>query len=94
VSHCDVVTHVDKSAKKVYTVGGNVLQSVTERRMNLTARGLKFSSSQGDKDCSAAQSRAGDAASKGCSLNDKDWFVVLQMRPFDPKLISEFGQGH
>jgi hypothetical protein len=93
VSHCDVVTHVDKDAKKVYTVGGNVLQSVTERRMNLTARGLKFSSSQGDKDCSAAQSRAGDAASKGCSLNDKDWFVVLQMRPSDPKLISEFGEG-
>jgi hypothetical protein len=84
VSHCDVVTHVDKDAKKVYSVGGNVLQSVTERRMNLTAGGLKFSSSQGDKDCSAAQSRAGGingAPQQRCSLNDRDWFVLLQARP-------------
>jgi len=85
VSHCDVVTHVDKEAKKVYTVGGNVFQSVTQRRMNLTANGLRFSVKQGEKDCSAAQSGAGDAAAKGrCSLNDKDWFVILQMRPPDP----------
>jgi len=84
MSHCEVVTHVDKDAKKVYTVGGNVLQSVTERRMNLTARGLKFSSVQGDKDCSAAQSRAGGgnvAPLERCSLNDRDWFVILQVRP-------------
>jgi hypothetical protein len=84
MSHCEVVTHVDKNAKKVYTVGGNVLQSVTERRMNLTASGLKFSSSQGDKDCSAAQSRAGGgnvAPHERCSLNDRDWFVILQARP-------------
>ena len=95
MSHCEVVTHVDKNAKKIYTVGGNVLQSVTERRMNVTASGLKFSSSQGDKDCRAAQSRAGDAASKGhCSLNNKDWFVVLQMRSSDPKLISVVGDRH
>ena len=84
MSHCEVVTHVDRDAKKVYTVGGNVLQSVTERRMNLTARGLKFSSIQGDKDCSAAQSRAGSisaAPQERCSLNDRDWFVILQVRP-------------
>jgi hypothetical protein len=83
MSHCEVVTDVDKDAKKVYTVGGNVLQSVTERRMNLTARGLKFSSIQGDKDCSTAQ-RAGGinaAPQERCSLNDKDWFVILQARP-------------
>jgi hypothetical protein len=95
MSHCEVVTHVDKNAKKIYTVGGNVLQSVTERRMNVTASGLKLSSSQGDKDCRAAQSRAGDAASKGhCSLNNKDWFVVLQMRSSDPKPISVVGDRH
>lgn len=84
MSHCEVVTHVDKNAKKVYTVGGNVLQSVTERRMNLTAGGLKFSSSQGDKDCNAAQSRPGrinGGPQERCSLNDRDWFVILQARP-------------
>jgi len=83
-SHCDVVIHVDKSAKKVYSVGGNVLQSVTERRMNLTASGLKFSSSQGDRDCGPAQSRAGGGNAtphERCSLNDRDWFVILQARP-------------
>ncbi len=97
VSHCDVVTHIDKNAKKVYTVGGNVLQSVTERRMNLAANGLKFSLNQGEKDCSAAQSGAGQtnaAAKEHCSLNNKDWFVVLQVRPSDPKRISTFGHGH
>jgi hypothetical protein len=84
VSHCEVVTRVDKDAKKVYTVGGNVLQSVTERRMNLTAGGLKLSSSQGDRDCGAAQSRPGGnnaAPRERCSLNDRDWFVILQARP-------------
>jgi hypothetical protein len=64
-------------------VGGNVLQSVTERRMNLTASGLRLSSSQGDRDC-AAQPRAGGvnaAPQERCSLNDRDWFVILQARP-------------
>jgi hypothetical protein len=82
-SHCDVVTHVDRDAKKVYTVGGNVLQSVTERRMNLTASGLKFSVNQGDKDCHAAQWAAdiNGVPQERCSLNDRDWFVILQARP-------------
>jgi hypothetical protein len=90
VSHCDVVTHVDKDAKKVYTVGGNVFQSVTQRRMNLTANGLKFSMNQGDKDCGTARAGDTDAAAKGrCSLNHKDWFVILQMRPSSaPKFVS------
>jgi hypothetical protein len=88
VSHCDVVTYVDKDAKKVYTVGGNVFQSVTRRRMNLAASGLKFSSNQGDKDCADDK----DAAAKGrCSLNSKDWFVVLQMRPSSAGHISVVG---
>jgi hypothetical protein len=93
MSHCDVVTHVDKNTKKVYTVGGNVFNSVTERRMNLSASGLKFSSNQGEKDCNTAQPGAGDANSaKGhCSMNNKDWFVILQMRPSSAKVISAVG---
>jgi hypothetical protein len=92
-SHCEVVTHVDKNTKKVYTIGGNVSNSVTERRMNLAANGLKFSSNQGEKDCSSVQSRAGDAnAAKGhCSMNNQDWFVILQMRPSSAKAISAVG---
>src|SRR5262249_569332 len=92
MSHCDVVTHVDKNTKKVYTIGGNVFNSVTEKRMNLAASGLKFSSNQGEKDCNSAQSGAGDANAKGhCSLNNKDWFVILQMRPSSARLISAVG---
>jgi len=60
MSHCEVVTHVDKNTKKVYTIGGNVFNSVTERRMNLAAGGLKFSAKQGDKDCNTAQSGGDD----------------------------------
>jgi hypothetical protein len=93
MTHCDVVTHVDKDSKKVYTIGGNVFNSVTERRMNLAASGLKFSSNQGEKDCNSAQSGAGDANAKGhCSLNSKDWFVILQMRPSNARLISNLGE--
>ena len=101
MSHCEVVTHVDKNTKKVYTIGGNVANSVTERRMNLAASGLKFSSKQGEKDCNTAQSGAGDAngaknganSVKGrCSMNNKDWFVILQMRPPSPKATSAVGE--
>ena len=95
MSHCEVVTHVDKNTKKVYTIGGNVFNSVTERRMNLAASGLKFSSKQGEKDCNTAQSGAGDANAKGhCSMNNKDWFVILQMRPSNARLISAVGDPH
>ena len=34
-THCEVVAHVDKAARKVYTIGGNVSQAVTARKMNL-----------------------------------------------------------
>jgi len=100
MSHCEVVTHVDKNTKKVYTIGGNVANSVTERRMNLAANGLKFSSKQGEKDCNTAQSGAGDTNGvkngvKGhCSMNNKDWFVILQMRPPGAKVISDVGNQH
>ena len=38
-----------------------------------------------------AQSGAGDpnaTVKERCSLNDKDWFVILQMRPSGQKPIS------
>src|SRR5260370_981795 len=41
-THCEVVAHVDKPARKVYTIGGNVNQAVTARKMNLR-RDLTFS---------------------------------------------------
>ena len=44
-THCEVVAYVDARARKVYTIGGNVNQSVTARKLNLR-RGLKFSAAQ------------------------------------------------
>src|SRR5499427_8038350 len=87
-THCDVVAHVDKAARKVYTIGGNVSQAVTARKMNLR-RDLTFSASQkgncgGPSHWSLPQPAGpaphGPGPSKNCSLNDKKWFVLLQLR--------------
>lgn len=84
-THCEVVAHVDKDARKVYTIGGNADQAVTARKMNLR-RNLTFSASQkgncaGPRHWSLPQP-AGHPPdlSKNCSLNDKKWFVLLQLR--------------
>jgi hypothetical protein len=86
-SHCEVVAHVDKGAHKVYTIGGNVNQAVTARKMNLR-RDLKFSASQKGT-CGGpghwtlpqpAGHEPGAAGPPKCSLNDKKWFVLLQLR--------------
>jgi hypothetical protein len=87
-SHCEVVAHVDAGARKVYTIGGNVNQAVTARKLNLR-RNLKFSASQKGACGGAGQwtlppsssetPRASGHVEK-CSLNDKKWFVLLQLR--------------
>jgi hypothetical protein len=91
-THCEVVAHVDAGARKVYTIGGNANQAVTARKMNLYGRGLKFAASQKGH-CtrgewtlpepaasSAGQTSHGAAHTQKCSLNDKKWFVLLQLR--------------
>ena len=87
-THCEVVAHVDKSARKVYTIGGNVNQAVTARKMNLR-RNLTFSASQ-KGNCGgpghwslpqpAGRPPPAPGLTKNCSLNDKKWFVLLQLR--------------
>jgi Uncharacterized protein conserved in bacteria (DUF2272) len=87
-THCEVVAHVDKSAHKVYTIGGNVNQAVTARKMNLR-RNLTFSASQ-KGNCGgpghwslpqpAGHPPPAPGLTKNCSLNDKKWFVLLQLR--------------
>jgi hypothetical protein len=84
-THCEVVAYVDARARKVYTIGGNVNQAVSARKMNL-GRGLKFSAAQkghcGGPSQWALPQAAGRAAGHAakCSLNDKKWFVLLQLR--------------
>jgi hypothetical protein len=85
-THCEVVAHVDAPARKLYSIGGNVNQSVTARKLNLRQRGLKFSTVQkghcgGPGHWTLPQSSAEPPrAPTKCSLNDRKWFVLLQMR--------------
>jgi hypothetical protein len=84
-----VVAHIDVRARKMYTIGGNVNQAVAARKLNLRSRGLKFSSMQKGH-CGGAGHWTLPRTSEGvprlasraekCSLNDRKWFVLLQVR--------------
>ena len=86
-THCEVVAHVDAPARKVYSIGGNVYQAVTTRKLNLRSN-LKFSPTQGHCGGPGAWTLPppSDAISQGrtladkCSLNEEKWFVLLQLR--------------
>jgi hypothetical protein len=88
-THCDVVSYVDSAARKMYVIGGNIQQSITAKKLNLRRtsrhRGLTFSIAQ-KSNCPGAgfwtlPGPAGAAATTGkCSLTDRKWFVLLQMR--------------
>lgn len=87
-THCEVVASVDAAARKVYTIGGNVNQAVSARRLNLR-RDLKFPAAQKGH-CGgpghwtlpqpSAQMPHASSHADRCSLNDKKWFVLLQLR--------------
>ena len=88
-THCEVVAHIDAGARKMYTIGGNVNQAVTARKLNLRGRGVKFSAMQkghcgGQGHWTLPQPSAdmprASSHTKNCSLNDKKWFVLLQLR--------------
>ena len=86
-SHCEVVGYVDKGARKIYTIGGNVNQGVATRKLNLRRDGRFSAAQKGSCNGAAhwalpqplAQASAHAPAEK-CSLNDKKWFVLLQLR--------------
>ncbi len=87
-THCEVVAHVDARARKVYTIGGNVNQAVTARKLNLRARPEILGRAKGPLrrlgplDLAPVRGRhaARRAPPSKCSLNDKKWFVLLQLR--------------
>jgi hypothetical protein len=83
-THCEIVASIDVPARKMYTIGGNVMQGVVARKLNLRPRGLKFAAEQKGR-CGAGEwtlpSSAPPAKGKDeCSLNDRKWFVLLQLR--------------
>lgn len=86
-THCEVVAYIDPAARKMYTIGGNVNQSITARKLNLRQRDLKFSARQkshcgGSGHWTLPQPSAAEPRPKSgeCSLNDRNWFVLLQLR--------------
>jgi hypothetical protein len=85
-THCEVVAHVDAAARKLYTIGGNVNQAVAARKLNLR-RNLTFPVAQrsrcgGKGHWTLPGIVAPSAPSRAslCSLNDRKWFVLLQVR--------------
>ncbi len=88
-THCDVVAHIDAPARKMYVIGGNVNQSLAVKKLNLRQRGLTFPVMQkghcggpGHWTLPQPASDTGREASltRNCSLNDRKWFVLLQLR--------------
>ena len=86
-THCEVVAYIDAPARKVYNIGGNVNQAVSARKLNLRDD-MKFSAAQkghcgGSGHWTLPQASGGmppAALNQKCSLNDRKWFVLLQLR--------------
>jgi len=78
-AHCDIVVRTDPAGRKVTVVGGNVHDSVTERVMTLTAKGV-LSSRQGTKQCGSYNPDARAGGEANCNFNNQKWFVLLQAR--------------
>jgi hypothetical protein len=87
-THCEVVAYVDNGARKIYTIGGNVSQAVTTRKLNLRRDGRISAGQKGHCGGAArwalpqplAQAAGAPVPPEKCSLNDRKWFVLLQLR--------------
>jgi hypothetical protein len=81
-SHCDLVVKVDRAAAKIETVGGNVEQSVTWRKLMLDADGhlsRRHSVARQPRGPNARECAADDSCSKS-DMNQQYWAIVLQLR--------------
>ena len=87
-THCDVIAHIDARAHKMYIISGNVYHAVSARKLNLR-RNLTLSARQHGNCSDAARWSLPQPATAtavpsshtgSCSLNDRKWFVLLQLR--------------
>ena len=77
--HCDVVVAANPGGdNRLYAVGGNVLQGVTMRMLNLNRNGMLWGLPRGNN---AGCSPANEAA---CSFNRQNWAALLKLRPQAP----------
>lgn len=76
--HCDIAAAV--GGGKLYLIGGNVLQGVTLRELNLNNGGRLWALPRrgaGPSDC-----RPGHEA--GCNFNRQDWAALLKLKTMTP----------
>lgn len=76
--HCDIAASIDGG--KLYLIGGNVLQSVTLRELNLNAGGQLWALPR--RDGAPADCRPGHE--QGCSFNRQDWAALLKLKTMVP----------
>lgn len=83
-SHCDLITKVDLDAKKMESMGGNVEQSVTWRRMMLNEKGMLSNRHQlalhAKPSGPNAKACASDPSCAKSDLNLQYWGLLLQLR--------------
>jgi len=74
--HCDVVIAASPGGDgRLYTVGGNVLQGVTLRMLNLNRNGMPWPLPRGSN---AGCTPANEAA---CNFNRQNWAALLKLKP-------------
>lgn len=80
-SHCDLVVSTDAAAAKMESIGGNVLQSVTRRKLMLKGDGSLSDRHQLDqhKPRPGSECARDETCHKG-DLNLQQWGVLLQLR--------------
>ncbi len=84
-AHCDVVVKVDRTAKLMETVGGNVLNGVTLRKLRLDDRGIAMLPRPVGFEAAGDGEDAGDSSctpanENNCSLNRQNWAALLRLR--------------
>ena len=85
-THCEVVASIDPRTRTMITIGGNVLQAVTARKLNLRKRSLKFQAAQkghcgGADHCAPDQGSAQAAAQAGQMLAQRQEMVRTPAGP-------------
>jgi hypothetical protein len=80
-AHCEVVVEVDTDARKIETVGGNVVQSVARRRLRLNQAKLLSLSHDPDRHPVHENSDCGrDKTCEDGNLNLQYWGMLLQLK--------------
>lgn len=79
-AHCEVVVEVDAGAKKIETVGGNVVQSIARRRLRLNEENrLSLSHDPARHPVTAGSACGRDSTCEDGNLNLQYWGVLLQL---------------